>query len=126
VAIRAELAAQGSVERPEGCMLWQGYQLVMTMVADNRSTLIYFYLSADLSASTCDSGVLTKTRFDVRETADATVPSMWPSEQNLRRRSALRDQKALCNGWVMTVVAAHSCQSTRVYFWLLQREIQDF
>jgi hypothetical protein len=89
VAIRAELAAQGSVERPEGCMLWQGYQLVMTMGADNRSTLIYFYLSAYLSASTCDSGLLTKTRFDVRETADATVPSTWPSEQNLRRRAAI-------------------------------------
>jgi len=73
------------------------------------------YLSVFLTASTCDSAVLTKTRFDVRETADATVPSTWPSEQNLLSRAALKDQKALCNGWVITMVADN--RSTLIYFY---------
>ena len=92
------------------------YGRVMTMMAEDYSTPIYFYSTAYLTALTSDSGVLTKTRFDVREAADATVPSTWPSEQNLRRRAALKDKKILYNGRVMTMVAALSCQSTRVDF----------
>ena len=61
---------------------------VMTMMVEDYSTPIYFYSSAYLTASTSDSGVLTKTRFDVRETADATVPSTWRLKHNF---SCLKD-----------------------------------
>ena len=80
--IGAELAAQSRVERPGLC----GVRCGLGQPCQNPK---YFYSSGVLGGSTCDSRLLTKTRFDEHETADATVPSTLLLEQFMQRRAAL-------------------------------------